>query len=124
MTKTKHHILKSGFLGSKPISFIKKTFRGIYQLFPEKHISLKDFNQVIYHFHKNKQIRLYQSLLYSDDIMKLRQKEKNYKIHWKQGGLFDKGKEIMYFHFQLSKYEKSFCIYESGKEEFELAVNL
>jgi hypothetical protein len=53
--------------------------------------------------------------------MKLRKKEKKYKIKWKQGALYDSDKEIMYFHFQLSKYEKSFHIYKTEKEEFELA---
>jgi hypothetical protein len=122
MIRTKYHIKKSRLLNSRLISAIIKTIRRFYKLLPEKSMNSQDFNQIIIHHHKKNQIRLFQSLLYSDDIMKLREKEKKYKIKWRQGALYDSEKEIMYFHFQLSKYEKSFRIYETGKEEFELAI--
>jgi hypothetical protein len=118
--KINQHLRKVRFNNYKLVSVIKRTPQPVHKILQQKGIHLQDFNQIIHHHSKTRQIRLFSQQLYGDDIMKLRKKEKRLTIKWQQGVLYDTEKEIMYFHFQLSKYNKSFKIYETGRDEFEL----
>ena len=55
-----------------------------------------------------------------DDIIKLRDGNKKYRIEWKEGRLYDGQNEILYFHFPLSKYSGSFRIDETDQTHFAL----
>lgn len=114
------HLVKSKYSENQLSYSLKNVIQPLYKSLLGKIKPLRDFNQIIHYHHKKKNIRLYFDQLYSDDIMKLRTGNKNYVIDWKQGSLYDLNNEIMYFHFQLSKYDDSFSIIESGIEEFKI----
>lgn len=119
-SKIENHIRKSRFLKSEPIASVKKTLQKLHKYLPERNKPLQDFNQIInYHRYKN-HLRLLTNQFYSDDIMKLREMQEDYIIKWKQGSLYDSEKEIMYFHFQLSKYKGTLHFNNRGEEDFDL----
>lgn len=118
--KVTEHLIKSKYSESQFLQMLKKVVKPLYEYLVEKIVPMRDFNQIIRYHNKIKNIRLYCNQFYSDDIMKLRTNDSIYNIKWKQGSLYDLNNEIMYFHFQLSKYYDSFSITESGKEEFKL----
>jgi hypothetical protein len=63
-------------------------------------------------------ISTYRETLYEDDIMKAIYNKGYWKIKWISGKLYNENlEELLYFHFQLSKYNKSFKIIDNIKED-------
>jgi hypothetical protein len=90
------------------IRFTGKVFRGLR---PEGDCNLNDFNQIVNHLEKEKKIKVYRQTLYECDIMKTIYNKGYWKITWKDGKLMnEQAKELLYFHFQLSKYMNRFTI--------------
>lgn len=94
----------------------------------KRSIYLNDFNQIVNYLEKEGKIQTYRETLYECDIMKAVQDKDHWKITWKNGKLFnEQSKEILYFHFQLSKYMNRFTINDNINEDnsfvFESAVN-
>ncbi len=79
--------------------------------------NLKDFNEIVRFYSQRKEIKVYYDTLYRDDIMKIEAGTNQWEIVWHKGALYDDTEEILYFHFQLSKYKNSFGINWSDKKE-------
>lgn len=72
---------------------------------------LNDFNQIVDYLEKDGKIKVYRQTLYECDIMKTIYSKGYWKITWKDGKLMnEQAKELLYFHFQLSKYMNRFTI--------------
>ncbi len=72
---------------------------------------LSDFNQIINYLEKEKKIRTYRKSLYECDIMKEVRNKGYWKMTWRNGKLVNEElKELLYFHFQLSKYKNRLTI--------------
>lgn len=71
---------------------------------------IQDFNDAINFYSTKNNHAVYKKTLYKSDIMKIQEKNKNWEILWKDGKLFDGDEEILYFHFQLSKFSQKFKI--------------
>jgi len=72
--------------------------------------AIRDFNDAINFYSSQNSYAVYRKTLYKSDIMKIQEKNKNWEILWKDGKLFDGDEEILYFHFQLSKFSQKFKI--------------
>jgi len=72
--------------------------------------AIQDFNDAINFYSSQNSYAFYRKTLYKSDIMKIQEKNKNWEILWKDGKLFDGDEEILYFHFQLSKFSQKFKI--------------
>ena len=73
--------------------------------------SFKDFNRIIEYYTQKKTFITLKKQLCDSDTRRFRLGFKNWKVIWKSGKLYNnEGKEILYFHFPLSKYNKSLYI--------------
>jgi hypothetical protein len=116
----KRHLREYGFIRNPFFHLLNQGLGGIRQ---KKKISLneiKDFNSAINYSRFQGNIRTLNQQWFSDDIIKLRDHRKSFRIDWKEGRLFDGQNELLYFHFPLSKYSSSFKIYEIDKSYFSL----
>ncbi len=106
----------------KKIPDIKKN--SLKKYFPPKNSyeRLNDFSDIVRYNHNKGKLKLRNGLTFSSDLMLLKENVKNWKIEWNEGKLYNRinGKELMYFHFILSKSKKSFKIGEvvQGKSKF------
>ena len=83
-----------------------------------KKSDLNDFNRIISYLEAENKISTYRETLYEDDIMKAIYNEGYWKIKWISGKLYNENlEELLYFHFQLSKYNKSFKIIDNIQED-------
>jgi hypothetical protein len=83
-----------------------------------KKSDLNDFNRIIRYLEEENKIRIYRETLYEDDIMKAIYSKGCWSMKWKGGKLYNENsKELLYFHFQLSKYNKSFNIIDNLRED-------
>lgn len=84
---------------------------------------LKDFTSIVMRSVSKKEIKLFQSKTFESDLMNLKLKKENWKITWKNGLLKnDLDKNLLYFHFMLSKDDESFQVsrYIQGIKEFSI----
>jgi hypothetical protein len=83
---------------------------------------LKDFTSIVFHFNKEKKVKVYRSKTLQSDIMLKKTGVRSWKIKWQNGSLKNPSdnNELLYFHFSLSKLKKSFSIepYKSGVNAF------
>ncbi len=79
---------------------------------------LNDFNSILNLAAKKGEIKVFQKQLYCDDVIYKRDMLRG-KLYWNKGILTLRGKEIMYYHFQILKYGwPSFD--EKADDSFEL----
>ena len=98
--KSMNFMSKMKFIGN---IFKKFRIKGNYYL--------NDFNQIANHLEKQKKIKIYRKTLYECDVMKAINNKGYWKIKWRNGKLTnEQSKELLYFHFQLSKYSRRFSI--------------
>jgi hypothetical protein len=85
-------------------------------------LKLKDFTSIVKYFQKMKEIRVYYGNTSQSDLMLKKGGIKNWQIEWHEGHLFNEKerKELLYFHFILSKLKKTFYIekIKSGNDSF------
>lgn len=98
-------------------------FRPIYKLFSKyrKSDSLKDFNSVIQSLRETSDYRIIQKKLYLSDIDFHVGNKKNWTVTWVDGDL-NYEKELLYFHFQLSKASPQFS-FEETENGFSLKLS-
>lgn len=104
--------LKKNYLLSALYSFQKRIMS---YLFPDrsKNTKLRDFNNIVNYYSDIDELQLYKSDVYMDDILKRISNKKKWMIVWEDGKLFDEKKELLYFHFQLSKFNSHFKIIDN-----------
>ncbi|MHA1757075.1 MAG: DUF6625 family protein, partial [Promethearchaeota archaeon] len=73
---------------------------------------LKDFTTIVKYFQRIKQIRVYFGNTSQSDLAFKKVGKKNWHIKWYEGHLrnIKETKELMYFHFIISKHKKTFFI--------------
>lgn len=84
---------------------------------------LKDFSSIVRCAEARGQIRVSRSRDFESDLMLEKRGERDWETRWNKGKLSNRqGKEILYFHFLLSKSSGSFRIkeYKGGLKEFRL----
>jgi len=121
-TKARNHILEYKAIRNPFTRFLKK-------IVPIKSRSpiagnQNDFNQVLKNKSLSGEIKTFRKLLFSDDIIHRIKGDRQININWTSGSLFDGNKEIMYYHFQLAKYEDSLRITQNGPDQFNLSARL
>lgn len=87
---------------------------------------MNDFNSVINHCESIRPLRVYKKTLYQDEIMHLIDNKKQIELTWEKGVLTEHGRNLLYFHFQLSKYKNrlTFSEYEEEPGNFQLNIDL
>jgi hypothetical protein len=110
-----YHLIRNPFF-----HFMNHSFGRIIKKGKNSLKEIKDFNSAINSLRNQGNIRTYNQQWFMDDIIKLRDGKKSYRIDWNQGRLLDGQNEILYFHFPLSKYSDSFRIDETDKSHFTL----
>lgn len=107
----------------------KKLIRRIKRLFPglkifrrmiSKNTELYDFNRVIKFFSDQGKIVVFQEQFYESDFTFKVQGLRRWDIQYIDGNVYYGNKELLYFHFQLSKKLKNFVIVEKDKNRFSL----
>ncbi len=87
-----------------------------------------DFNHLINYYTQSGTLQTLKKQIYDSDTQRHRLGHTNWTITWKNGKLVnDEGKEIMYFHFPLSKYNGSLHFYNHSteiKDIFSIGGNL
>jgi hypothetical protein len=113
MVRTNCHIAITAFVKM----FRESLFYGFYKRWkklqiPAKHASNNDFTSIVYWNWVNKKLNVWQQLSFEDDLMFRKTGIRVWDIEWNHGTLIDRsnGKEIIYFHFSLSKSNFSFYI--------------
>jgi len=83
---------------------------------------LKDFTTIVKYFQRIKQIRLYFGNTSQSDLAFKKKGIKKWQVEWKDGHLFNQNdnKELLYYHFQLSKLNRSFMVekFKPGDHSF------
>ncbi len=110
-----YHLIRNPFF-----HFLNQNFGGVIKKRNFRPDEIKDFNSVINYSRYQGNIKTLNQQWFSDDIIKLRDRKKGFRIDWKDGRLFDGQNEILYFHFPLSKYSDSFRIVETDPSHFTL----
>jgi hypothetical protein len=110
-------------------SFVKSPLKKIFKLFKKSvgrsdKESLKDFTSIIKYESLKKVINVHFNKTFQSDLMLKKEKIKNWKIEWRNGVLknLHQNKELLYFHFPLSKTRKSFKI--DGYEDNIIAFSI
>jgi hypothetical protein len=119
--KTRNHIAEYKVFRNPVSRIIRKMMPFNDRLSASREI--KDFNQAIRNKSLSGEIKAYRKLLFRDDIIHRIKGERDIHITWEKGKLLD-DEEIMYYHFQLGKYEKSFRFSSEGPDSFCLTVKL
>jgi len=114
------HLREYKFIRNPLFHYLNQKFGKIIKKRDIRIKEIKDFNSVINSLRYQGSIRTYNQQLFMDDIIKLRDGKKSFRIEWNDGRLVDGQKEILYFHFPLSKYSSSFRIDEIDKSHFTL----
>jgi len=114
------HLREYKFIRNPLFHYLNQQFGKIIKKRDIRIKEIKDFNSAINSLRYQGSIRTYNQQLFMDDIIKLRDGQKSFRIDCKQGRLFDEQKEILYFHFPLSKYSSSFRIDEIDKSHFSI----
>jgi hypothetical protein len=85
-----------------------------------------DFNSAVTASEAGQQLKVYRRNLLRDEIMNLIEGRKVIEVTWENGRLTENDKEIMYFHFQLSKYSSAIHFRRiPGRQDcFNLHTNL
>ena len=110
-----YHLIRNPFF-----HFLNQSFGYITRKRNVRVKEIKDFNSAINFLRYKENMRTLNQQWFMDDIIKLRDGNKNYRIEWKEGRLYDGQNEILYFHFPLSKYSGSFRIDETDQTHFAL----
>lgn len=110
-----YHLIRNPFF-----HFLNQSFGGVIKKRNFRPDEIKDFNSVINYARLKGNIKTLNQQWFSDDIIKLRDRKKGFRINWKEGRLLDGQNEILYFHFPLSKYSGSFRINETDHSNFTL----
>jgi len=73
---------------------------------------LKDFTSIVKSNELDNRLKVYFQTIFLDDLMLKKVGRKNWKIVWEKGNLMDaiNNKEVVYFHFLISKTLKSFHV--------------
>jgi hypothetical protein len=73
---------------------------------------LQDFTSIIFRHNKEKKIKVYCKKTFQSDLMLKKTGAKKWIIEWKNGSLINltENKELLYYHFSLSKLKKSFSM--------------
>jgi hypothetical protein len=107
----------------------KRLVNQLKQLFPKlknyhriisHNNELVDFNSVIKHFSNNEKIKVFQKQLYESDFTFKVEGLRKWNILYEDGHVYNGTKELIYFHFQLSKGLDNFQIKEIGENSFIL----
>jgi len=120
--KTRRHVLEYKVLRNPVSRRIKKTI----PVNPGKPKPGKptDFNSIIRLKTNSGKLKASGKLLFRDDVINLIEGKREINVKWKNGELFDDDKEIMYYHFQLAKYEDSFKISSDTERSFAISAQL
>lgn len=87
-----------------------------------KPLNLVDFNSVLMYAEKNEGLEIVRKNMYLSDVHFYCENKEQWKLCWREGSLYMKEQELLYFHFQLSKRNDQFEIKEN-EEGFELTLN-
>lgn len=89
-------------------------------------IPLKDFNSVVKYYESIHRQSVYRKTTYKDEIMYLIESKLQFELKWDQGALKEKNRNLLYFHFQLSKYRDRLAFSEIDNEpgNFRLRIDL
>jgi len=79
-------------------------------------VKLYDYNALLRFFEERNEIRIYRKLIYDSDVTRIRKGQKKWKVRWQNGKLYNEDHEILYFHFQHSKFKDTLEIVESIEE--------
>jgi len=117
--RVERHLLLTMFLENKLVSKLLQKTSNFWQ---KKTDNLLDFNSAINYYSNLEKIKLWQKTIFGDDVMKKYNGEKQYILNWNSGRLYDGNKELLYYHFQLAKYNDNFKIKKEDESSFSISV--
>lgn len=92
---------------------VKDVLRPFWKIVRKKgKAELKDFTTIVSESQQNEEIKVIYKTTFQSDLMFLKRKNRNWSLKWDHGKLINEktGKEILYFHFILSKNSGKFRI--------------
>ena len=119
-SNVRRHLREYYFIRNPFFHLLNKSLGGIRKKRKIRLDEIKDFNSAINYSRLHGNIKTLNQQWFNDDIIMLRDRKKSFRIDWKEGKLFDGQNEILYFHFPLSKYSRSFRINEIDHSHFAL----
>ena len=121
--RVRKQIFLNRFKKSLLFKFFKSTLRNrIINKKENYNLPLSDFNQIVKAYNLFKKTVFLQNNVYRDDVMRLSAKDKHWDIKWENGKLFLNEQEIMYYHFQLTKYRNEFSIVEVSENALKILL--
>jgi len=107
----RHHVLKAS-LFSLLRTMIPARLKS--RLRKDKFLTIKDFTSIVRYYTESGKIRVLHLRTFQSDLMLKKICVKNWYIKWDRGRLTSSHNQegILYFHFILSKLEKSFSVQE------------
>jgi hypothetical protein len=115
-------VVQKVFFKQKIIQKVKQVFPGLKKYGRRKSngFRLIDFNSVIKNNILNSNLKVFHERLYESDFTFKVNGLKQWKVNFKNGHVYYGGKELLYFHFQLSKDLKDFTFVEIDDDKFFL----
>ncbi len=114
-----NHLLEYKTGRNQLLSMLNKLIGSRWKKNKYSRVDLNDFNSILNQAARTGEIKAFQAQLYCDDVIYRRDRLKG-TVSWNEGILRLDKKEIMYYHFQMSKY--SGIIFEE-KEDDSFALN-
>lgn len=114
------HLILKRFLQKKFVSMVLQNIPNRKQKSKDE---LLDFNSVVTFYSKKEELKLWQKLIYCDDVIKKFKGEKQFTLTWNEGRLYDGHNELLYYHFQLAKYSNKMLFESTSKTSFIISFD-